>query len=154
MIIIVMLLLLLFSLFIVSFPYPSSPSLLSQVNPKIFAIGDCSSIDSVKIGPKIKDQVPTLVSNVIAKVEGRSLANYKKGFFGSLPGPLLVALGHGHAQGYGLGPNLTGCPGCCIWICCCCGPPCAPPAGAGPAKIKSDFNKSVKPQVGKGMDAK
>lgn len=111
-----------------------------------------SSIDDAKIGAKIGEQADALVLNILASLEGRPLKSYKKGMMGNLTGPMLVALGHGHPQGYGLGPNCPGCVGFMCWFCCCIGGPCSPPAGSGAAKAKSDFNKSVKPQIGKGLD--
>jgi hypothetical protein len=83
---------------------------------------------------------------------GVALTPHAKGFMGKINWPLLVAFGHGHPDGLGVGPDLgTGCPGCTMWLCCCFGLPCSAPAGKASAKTKSDFNYSVKPKKGEGI---
>ena len=134
----------------------------------VFAFGDCCDFDSNKSIIRVKDQLPTVVMNIAAFLEKRPLFDHKKGasMNAQIVGAPLVALGHGlpgklecphtrqprysvGADGYGLGPNLPGCPGLCCWLCCCC----STPAGSLSKKMKTDFNKSVKPQPGKGIDA-
>jgi len=92
----------------------------------------------------------TVIKNVVATLEGHALSVHKPTFYGGLKGPLAVAFGHGHPDGYGVGPDLPGCCGCLCWTCCIFGLPCSPPAGKGVMKMKSDFNLSVKPTKGKG----
>lgn len=51
---------------------------------------------------------------------------------GKATAPLLIAIGHDHPDGYGVGPNVPDC--CiatCVWCCCMCGGPCHTPAGKG-----------------------
>lgn len=127
-------------------------TLRSETNPKVFAVGDCSSFDQTKIIPKIDDQLPTVVKNVLATLEGQTLMHHKKGFMGNLQGPLLVSLGHDHPQGHGIGPDIPGCVACICFVCCCLGTaPCSHPHGAGVSKTKSEFNHSIKPTKGKGI---
>jgi hypothetical protein len=115
----------------------------------------CSSAyDPVKTYPKIEDALPTLLANVYATLDGNgaSLKHHTKGFKGKIDGPLLVALGHNHPDGYGVGPDLgTGCLGWTCFMCCCLGMPCSLPAGKGASKMKTDFNASVTPKKGMGM---
>jgi hypothetical protein len=117
---------------------------------------DSSNFDPVKVYPRLDDQLTTLVPNIEAKLAGEAMKDHKRGatLFGSVQGPMLVALGHGLEEGYGLGPDLPGFSGFCCWLCCCCGPPCSTPAGKGVAKAKTDFNYTVVPQIGKGIAAK
>lgn len=112
-----------------------------------------SNYDPIKTYPKIDDQMPVLVKNVAAALNKTPLTHHVKGasYFGRLDGPLLVALGHGHADGYGLGPDLPGCLGWLCWGCCCFGWPCSAPAGRQSAKAKSDFNNTIKPKPGVGL---
>lgn len=124
--------------------------LRSVSNDKVFAVGDCSSHDNVKIYPKIDDQMPTIIKNVVATLEGHALTPHKKTFYSSIKGPMAVSLGHGHPDGYGVGPDLPGCLGCVCWTCCCFGMPCSPPAGKGVMKMKTDLNLSIKAIKGKG----
>lgn len=116
-----------------------------------------SDYDPVKTYPKIQDQLPVLVKNVDLLFQKKALQHHVKGasFFGKVNGPLLVALGHSvEKDSYGVGPDLPGtCLPCCCWTCCCFGAPCAPPAGAGSAKTKADFNNSVVPKKGKGISS-
>lgn len=116
---------------------------------RVFAIGDCSSYDSVKIAPKIKDQLPVLLENIDASLHSRPLKHHVKGqsFEGRFGGPGMVALGHGLDEGYGVGPELPGCLGCFCWFLC----GCQTPAGPRSAKLKTDFNASVMPRLGKGI---
>lgn len=120
---------------------------------RVFALGDCSDYDPVKTYPRIDDQLPTLYANIEAVLSDNALLHHVRGksFTGQFKGPLMVALGHDHPEGYGVGPDLPGCLGGCCWFCCCCGPPCSTPAGPGVAKAKSDFNQSVFPHPGKGL---
>eukprot|EP01034_Spumella_vulgaris_P031813 gene31813-39298_t len=81
------------------------------------------------------------------------LKHHVKGasFMGKLDGPLMVAFGHSHPEGWGVGPDLPGCLGTCCWCCCMFGWPCSPPVGPAGAKGKSDFNASIFPKKGKGI---
>jgi len=101
--------------------------------------------------PGFKDQVATLVDNVYATLFHTPFKKYTKGFMGSLQGPAFVTLGHNHPKGFGIGPDLPGFAGLLCWTCCLFGYPCSPPAGHGTAKFKSNFNKGIKPAVGKGI---
>ena len=108
--------------------------------------------DVAKTLPKIDEEHVTAVNNICAALDGKAKDTFKKhsrGFMGNLTGPLMVAFGHGHPDGYGVGPDVgTGCMGYCIFVCCCC---CQPPGGKRLAKMKSDFNYSVKPIKGQGI---
>jgi hypothetical protein len=101
---------------------------------------------------KIDEEHVTVVKNICAALDGKGVGGLKphsRGFKSNLKGPMMVALGHGHPDGYGFGPDVgTGCLGYFICCCCCC---CGAPAGSRPAKIKADFNYSVKPIKGKGI---
>ena len=99
---------------------------------------------------KINDVLPTLLANIDAYFNKQALKQHQKGagFMGQVEGPMMIAFGHGLPDGYGIGPNLPGCMGGCCWFCCCC----QTPAGHQTAKIKSDFNKSIFPQKGKGLN--
>eukprot|EP01041_Mallomonas_annulata_P011310 gene11310-23664_t len=127
--------------------------LQSNINSRVFAVSDCSSYDPVKLAIKSDDQFMTIAKNALATVEDRPLIAHKKGFFGHIDRPMIVAFGHNHPDGYGVGPDLSGFPGCLLWTCCCFGYPCSPPAGHGVSKFKSDFNKSVKMTKGQGIHA-
>ena len=107
----------------------------------------------MKAYPNLNDKVPTLVNNVLAAIENKPLKTYSPGFMGKLTGPMLVAFGHDHPEGYGVGPDLPGCGGVCCFLCCCFGLPCSPPAGHGAAKQKSEFNNGFGPKPGKGMSS-
>ena len=51
----------------------------------------------MKTLPIIEDQLPTLLKNLEAALDGRTaFKTYVPGFFGKLEGPMLVAFGHGH----------------------------------------------------------
>jgi len=95
----------------------------------------------------------TLLPNIEAKLNNRALKEHKRGasFMGQLQGPALVAMGHGHPEGYGVGPDLPGCAGFCCWLCCFFGMPCSPPAGHAVAQMKNDFNYTIQPRKGKGI---
>jgi hypothetical protein len=99
---------------------------------------------------KINDQLPDILTNIDAVVNKKPLVAHQRGksFFGQADGPMMVAFGHGLDEGYGVGPALPGCMGCCCWVCCCC----QTPAGHQTNKMKSDFNASVTPKKGKGID--
>lgn len=124
----------------------------------VFSVSACCNISQSKTVTHFNDQMDTFVANVAASLNGSSTASlksYKPGFMGSIKGPMIVALGHGlGAQDtYGVGPDLPGLPGFCCWCCCCLGSSaCSPPEGQGVGKLKSDFNNSVKPTKGLGMD--
>mmetsp|Transcript_20996 Transcript_20996/g.19133 ORF Transcript_20996/g.19133 Transcript_20996/m.19133 type:complete len:384 (+) Transcript_20996:51-1202(+) len=126
-----------------------------QVNglKNVFAVGDVSNRDPIKTATKTPDQVDVIVYNINALITDKPLKKhvFNSSILSSGRGPLLVALGHDISKGYGLGPDLPGCPGNCIWFCCICGPPCSPPAGYNISKSKSDFNNSVRPKKGKGI---
>lgn len=115
-----------------------------------------SNFDTVKIYPRLDDQLITLAPNIEAKLAGKPLKDHKRGatLYGSAQGPMLVALGHGVEDGYGVGPDLPGCPGFCCWLCCFVGPPCSTPAGREVSKFKTEFNYKVIPQIGKGIGPK
>lgn len=129
-----------------------------QVNGlrKVFAFGDGANYDVVKTVPRIDDQLPTVLHNVQLALTTSStvvsLTHHKKGFMGTVEGPMLVAFGHHHEKGTGVGVSLPGCMGLCCFVCCCFGGPCQTPGGHGAAKMKSDFNDSISPKAGKGMD--
>jgi hypothetical protein len=108
----------------------------------------------VKTYPRIDDQLPTVFHNIEAHLVKKPLKSHVRGanFMGQINGPMLVAFGHDHPEGYGLGPNLPGCMGTCCWCCCCFGGPCSTPAGPAAAKMKGDFNRDgVKPKPGIGI---
>jgi hypothetical protein len=109
----------------------------------------------VKTYPKIEDQLPILSKNVEALLASKPLQHHTKGssMMGQVHGPMVVALGHDVAGGYGVGPDLPGtCLPFCCWLCCCFGTaPCSTPAGPGVAKMKSDFNSTIVPRPGKGI---
>ncbi len=69
-----------------------------------------SNYDKVKTFPKIDDQLPVLKFNLDAVLNGTPLKHHIKGasMMGKLDGPALVALGHSHAEGWGVGPDLPG----------------------------------------------
>ena len=93
----------------------------------------------------------TLLININNKINSKSLIPHVRGvsFESQISGPAMVALGHGVDGGKGLGPDLPGCMGNCCWCVCCC----QPPHGTMVGKIKTDFNTTVKPIVGKGLTA-
>ena len=95
------------------------------------------------------------MTNVNALAAGKPLTIHKRGgsLFGRAEGPILVALGHGHEDAVGLGPNLPGAMGWLCWCCCCMGLPCSTPYGPGIAKMKYDLNVKMRPQKGKGMSS-
>ncbi len=107
----------------------------------------------MKTYPRLDDQLGTLLPNVEAKLANKPLKDHQRGrsFQGQMQGPVMVAFGHGVADGYGVGPDLPGCAGLCCWMCCCCGPPCSTPAGPGVEKAKNDFNYTITPKPGKGI---
>lgn len=109
----------------------------------VFALGDCSTFDPVKTVVRIDDQMPTLIANAWALLDGQPLKVHIRGasFEGKINGPMMVALGHGVPGAIGLGPDCPGCCGSCCWFCCCC----SPPSGSIIAGVKADFNYSVKP---------
>jgi NADH dehydrogenase FAD-containing subunit len=120
--------------------------------PHVFALGDCSSFDPIKTYIRIKDQTPTMVSNLLKHLEDKPMVGHKRAesMEGRIAGPAMVALGHGVPGAVGIGPDLPGCLGSCCWFCCCC----QPPHGSITAKIKHDFNQTVKPWPGLGLGAK
>jgi hypothetical protein len=109
-----------------------------------------SNYDPIKTYIKIDDQMPVLMHNIQAVLNNKALKQHVKGqsWEGKIKGPVMVAMGHGLSEGYGLGPELPGCMGCCCWFICCC----SAPRGHFVNKMKSDFNYTVKPQLGKGID--
>ena len=113
----------------------------------VFAMGDCSNYSPIKTYMRINDQIPTLVSNVLAFLEDKPLVAHVVSFQGQFSGPGMVCLGHDHPEGIGLGPDCPGCPGWCCWLICCC----QPPHGKKIAEIKTDFNVSIKPNKGRGI---
>lgn len=120
----------------------------------VFAVAACCNISNVKTIPHIDDAMPVFLNNVTAALDSQSptYKSYTPGFMGKTTGPLMVALGHGVKDGYGVGPSLPApCDSCC-WFCCCIGGPCATPAGEGVAKMKDDFNNSIKPVKGLGIN--
>lgn len=70
---------------------------------------------------------------------------------GQFTGPVMVALGHDHADGYGVGPDCPGLLGTLCWLCPGLSGPCAYPAGARIAKAKSDMNRNIQPRKGVGF---
>ena len=100
------------------------------------------------------DQITFLIPNITAALNSsRAMKAYSPGLMGKTTGPMIVALGHGLPDTYGAGPDLPGTVGACCWFCCCLGTsPCSPPAGSGVGKMKADFNDSIKPTKGVGMD--
>ena len=107
----------------------------------------------MKTYPRIDDQMPVLKFNVNAVLEGTPLKHHIRGasMFGQFSGPALVALGHGHPDSWGLGPDMPGCCATFCWCCCFFGYPCSPPVGRRSANFKADFNYSVKPKPGVGI---
>eukprot|EP01042_Synura_sphagnicola_P000753 gene753-837_t len=122
------------------------PYLKSVARPNVFAIGDCSDANPVKTYPAVDEQIEPVVHNVLATLTSRPLKVYKKKFMGNLPGPIFVAMGHNHPNGFAVGPDLPGCCGTLCFVCCCFGFPCSPPGGKSVAKFKSNFNKSITPK--------
>lgn len=63
----------------------------------VFAFGDCCDFDSAKSVIRVKDQLPTVVSNIGAFLGNRPLVDHKRGasMNGQIQGSPLVALGHG-----------------------------------------------------------
>ena len=111
---------------------------------------NCSSTyDPIKTYTRVKDQVPTVVANALACVNGKPLKAHHRG--GSLEsqimGPMIVALGHDIPGAVGIGPDRPDCMGSCCW--CLCG--CQPPHGSITASIKADLNRKIKPVPGKGL---
>merc|ERR1712196_402159 len=110
------------------------------MGPKMFAVGDCQSLLPVKTIPQIDLQMDFVLNNVAATLKGGALKPYKPGF-PDMQGPLMVALGHDHPEGLGLGPDLPGCFCKTFCFCCCClGTwPCTPMISKTIAVEKSKF---------------
>jgi NADH dehydrogenase FAD-containing subunit len=127
---------------------------LQTAYPSVFALGDVSAYDHVKTYTKIADQLPTIVKNVDALLLKKQLTAHKRNasFYGQLKGPLLVAFGHDLPNGVGVGPDLPGFLGICCFACCCFGYPCQHPQGHNSNAMKSNFNTTIKPQAGKGIN--
>jgi len=100
-----------------------------------------------------QDQIPVVVGNVLATLHNTDLRSYIRGYFSSMRGPIFVALGHNHEDGFGIGPDLPGLMGFICWACCVFGYPCAPPAGEYSLKYKSNLNNSISPKPGRGFSA-
>jgi NADH dehydrogenase FAD-containing subunit len=117
----------------------------------IFSIGDVSNYDNIKTYLRIKDQMNTIILNINNKLNKKSLVPHIRGvsFESKISGPAMVALGHDVPGNKGLGPDLPGIPGWCLWFVCCC----QPPHGSMVANMKSDFNKTVVPIPGRGLTA-
>jgi hypothetical protein len=113
-----------------------------------------ANVNKLKTVPPLEDQLPAVLHNLCEAlaVPPKPLADYQPGFGGTMTGPLIVVLGHGIEDGFGVGPDL---PGSflpfCLWLCCCFGPPCSTPAGKFSTKFKSDFNLSITVKKGEGM---
>lgn len=121
--------------------------------PKVFAMGDCSNRDGKGV-VKILDQLPILLKNVVALAQEKPLTPHVLGKsfpMGKINGPIFVAIGHHHPDAFGIGPDMPQPLRCCCW-CCCCGPPCHTPASKGIAKFKAEFNDSMSPKAGKGIE--
>eukprot|EP01034_Spumella_vulgaris_P031146 gene31146-38489_t len=76
----------------------------------VFALGDCSNYDHLKIYSKIADTIPVVVFNINAVLSNTPLKHHVKGatIKGSIDGPGLVTIGHGLPEGWGVGPNFPG----------------------------------------------
>ena len=73
-----------------------------------------------------EDQFPILVENVVALTQDKPLRPHVLGktfIYGKVNGPMMVAIGHGHPEAYGVGPDLPQPLRCCCWCCCCFGAP-------------------------------
>ena len=73
-----------------------------------------------------EDQLPVLLANVVALTQGKPLTPHVLGKsfpFGKVNGPMMVSIGHGHPEDYGVGPDLPQPLSCCCWCCCCFGAP-------------------------------
>eukprot|EP01041_Mallomonas_annulata_P001491 gene1491-2872_t len=124
----------------------------SSVNPRVFAIADCSDYDKAKLAVKAEDQRWTVVLNIMSIYEKHNMIPHKKNFImGTVDRPIIVSLGHDHPKAYGLGPDLPGFIGNILWACCCFGYPCSAPAGYQTSKMKTDLNKSITPKKGFGI---
>lgn len=116
---------------------------------KVFAIGDCSTIDNIKLMMKVGEQASHMCKNVCKMLNGEPLAEYSPGFKGSVQGPGIVSLGHDHPDAVALGPDLgEGFMGYLVFVFL---GWCGPPGGKKMAQFKSKFNASVTPKLGKGM---
>ena len=117
----------------------------------IYAIGDVSTFDPIKTYMKIIDQIPTMVKNISATLEGKPLVPHIRGesFEGKILGPVMVSFGHDVSGAKGVGPDMPGCMGWCCFLCCCC----QAPHGSCTSKIKAHFNTTIKPTPGKGLSA-
>ena len=76
--------------------------------------------DAIKTYLRIQDQTPTLIKNIIATLEDKPLIAHSRGnsLQSQISGPAIVALGHDHPEGVGIGPDLPGCLGWCCWCVC------------------------------------
>jgi NADH dehydrogenase FAD-containing subunit len=80
-----------------------------------FSFGDCSNVSSSKNFPQIEDQLQFVTYNVASYLEGKPLKAYKPGFMGKFAGPAMVALGHSHLNGVGIGPDIPAY-GTCVYV--------------------------------------
>lgn len=119
--------------------------------PNVFALGDCSTFDPIKTYIRVRDQMPTAVRNILARLDSKPLTPHIRAatMDGQISGPMMVALGHDVKGAVGVGPDMPGCMAGCCWFCCCC----QPPNGSLPAQMKASFNKTIKPYPGKGLSA-
>jgi hypothetical protein len=129
--------------------HPTSYQASSSIAPAIPPSSSSSSPPSSS-----PSTIAAAAASVSSKVESMvpNLRHHVKDYLGSLPGPALVAFGHHHSRGTGVGLAMPGCVGCLCWACCIFGWPCRTPGGHSAALAKSLLNDTVAPKPGRGMD--